>query len=294
MLHRMTMSLSTVVVGFVAIVVLIALLPAAARAADNCLAKPTGTAPNGSHWYYQPNRVTHEKCWHLGAQVSKADEDIPARPRESGKRAAALSRKTADAEARYVDPALAAPGAPETVSSLEQVAEWSAIEDRPLSNFASRWTDLPGVMLPGDGQPARYAEIDQPVAAVADEGANSGNGIGPLFKARQPLDITVMVFLVSLAGALGLFGLLGRAFLYERSGSERIDEDPFDVAGLDDAPSPRPPIPDGPLAPDALLMFAGRSRSEPDSSRSPAGGDQRLPNPFSRLGEVSYSRMVSG
>lgn len=115
-----------------------------------------------------------------------------------------------------------------------------------------------------------------------------------MFKARQPLDITVMVFLVSLAGALGLFGLLGRAFLYERSGSERIDEDPFDVAGLDDAPSPRPPIPDGPLAPDALLMFAGRSRSEPDSSRSPAGGDQRLPNPFSRLGEVSYSRMVSG
>src|SRR5271167_2904122 len=67
MLHRMTTLLSTVVVVLAA-VILAAVFPTTARAADSCLADPTCNPPDGSHWYYQINRVTHQKCWVLGAK----------------------------------------------------------------------------------------------------------------------------------------------------------------------------------------------------------------------------------
>jgi hypothetical protein len=38
--------------------------PPAAAAAD-CLAAPTGKAPQGSHWRYRTDPNTHSKCWHL-------------------------------------------------------------------------------------------------------------------------------------------------------------------------------------------------------------------------------------
>jgi hypothetical protein len=68
MLHRMTTLLSTVVVVSVAALVPSAVFPTAARAADNCFARPTGSPPDGGHWYFQTNRVTHRKCWVLGAK----------------------------------------------------------------------------------------------------------------------------------------------------------------------------------------------------------------------------------
>jgi hypothetical protein len=37
-----------------------------AHAADDCVATPTGDAPQGSHWYYRTNHVTKTKCWYLG------------------------------------------------------------------------------------------------------------------------------------------------------------------------------------------------------------------------------------
>jgi hypothetical protein len=47
MLHRMTTLLSTVVVVSVAALVPSAVFPTAARAADNCFARPTGSPPDG-------------------------------------------------------------------------------------------------------------------------------------------------------------------------------------------------------------------------------------------------------
>jgi hypothetical protein len=36
-----------------------------AAAPDNCLAAPTGKAPQGSHWRFRTDPNTHSKCWHL-------------------------------------------------------------------------------------------------------------------------------------------------------------------------------------------------------------------------------------
>ena len=67
MLHRVTTFLSTVVVAFLAAPVLNAAFPTAAKAADNCLARPTDNPPEGSRWYYQTNPVTGRKCWMIDA-----------------------------------------------------------------------------------------------------------------------------------------------------------------------------------------------------------------------------------
>jgi hypothetical protein len=61
----------------VAFVVAAALLPATARAADTCLADPTGAARNGKHWYYQTNLETQQKCWFLGAHKTAARKAVP-------------------------------------------------------------------------------------------------------------------------------------------------------------------------------------------------------------------------
>jgi hypothetical protein len=38
------------------------------RAGDDCLAGPNTAAPQGSHWYYRVDRVTHRECWYVGPE----------------------------------------------------------------------------------------------------------------------------------------------------------------------------------------------------------------------------------
>ena len=40
----------------------------ARHAADDCLAGPNVTAPQGSHWYYHVDHTTHRECWYLGPE----------------------------------------------------------------------------------------------------------------------------------------------------------------------------------------------------------------------------------
>jgi hypothetical protein len=37
--------------------------------ADNCVAAPNASAPQGQHWYYRVDRATHRKCWYLHATI---------------------------------------------------------------------------------------------------------------------------------------------------------------------------------------------------------------------------------
>src|SRR5215475_5718134 len=40
----------------------------AARAGNDCLTEPKDQPPQGSHWYYHVDQVTHHKCWHRRAE----------------------------------------------------------------------------------------------------------------------------------------------------------------------------------------------------------------------------------
>ena len=49
-------------------------------AADDCLAGPNTAAPQGSHWYYRLDRLTHRQCWYLGSERrTHAPDASPAR-----------------------------------------------------------------------------------------------------------------------------------------------------------------------------------------------------------------------
>src|SRR5438270_9866836 len=37
----------------------------APAAAEECLAKPNGPSPQGSHWYYRVDRASNRHCWYL-------------------------------------------------------------------------------------------------------------------------------------------------------------------------------------------------------------------------------------
>jgi hypothetical protein len=50
------------------------------RAGDDCLAGPNTAAPQGSHWYYRLDRLTHRQCWYLGSERrTHAPDASPAR-----------------------------------------------------------------------------------------------------------------------------------------------------------------------------------------------------------------------
>jgi hypothetical protein len=63
-------------------------------AADpNCMSKPNVQSPQGKHWYYFTDQVSHRKCWFTGRQRSKVGES-PARreePRASPRAAVATA-----------------------------------------------------------------------------------------------------------------------------------------------------------------------------------------------------------
>jgi hypothetical protein len=40
-------------------------------AAEGCIVKPSGPAPQGQHWFYRFDREAKRPCWHLGAGVAR-------------------------------------------------------------------------------------------------------------------------------------------------------------------------------------------------------------------------------
>ena len=295
MLHRMTISLSTVVVAFLAAPVLNAAFPTAARTAENCLDRPPGDPPEGSRWYYQTNSVTGQKCWIIdaekttvrdaGAQVSKMGNAIRARspPTKSvapETAAGVLPQIIADANARLLDQAGPAEPAAESIkqgkpeSLLASDAAGVADEKPATPPFTLRWVNLWEQAHRSDRQPALlgHSGMDQPALTVFQHATNSSSADGHLFTAERLLYLiwVLFVFLASLAGALVLCGLTGDSFLYRRSGlAGRLNlpplRDAFSVAELDDSSSPSPPD-----AVKPLNVFAAID------NRPPAEGDWQI------------------
>jgi hypothetical protein len=42
--------------------------------AVSCIAKPNGQPPQGQHWFYRTDRVTHRQCWYLAPQNADAQK----------------------------------------------------------------------------------------------------------------------------------------------------------------------------------------------------------------------------
>jgi hypothetical protein len=115
------------------------------RAADECLAGPTGAAPQGSHWYYRVDRATRRNCWYLrpeGSEVRRhAQQDgSPALSHPSNTMSAQPASQT-PTEARMAEAAGAGPLAAEPLP-----VEMAAVEAKTAEVAAEL---LPVEKVPG-------------------------------------------------------------------------------------------------------------------------------------------------
>jgi hypothetical protein len=301
MLHRMTTLLSTVVIAFLAISASNAVLSTSAWAAEGCLARPTGKLPRGIHWHYQTNRITHKKCWvtRIG-DSSSAQSRAAARSVALEKGANILPPAVADANARFEDTFVA------LRDHATAVAAEAATENVTTSKFESYWIDLSDQTHSSDPQStAERSQSRQSVAVIPGDVRKSTKARGHSRTAERWPDLTLIVFLLSLGGALFLYALIGRSFLAARKASPVWSHIPpgddifrvpseFDTPGLNPASTSEPAdVPPGgvdhhnpsdydlQIAADAQPREIGESRSYDDPSRGQRrASSYRLANPF--------------
>jgi hypothetical protein len=289
--------------------------------AVNCLAAPNGTATQGRHWVYrldngrrcwrladqasrthasktrtqvsrtQVSRTEVSRTEVSRTNLSKTGDAIPPRAPVTSVApktpAAILPPGIADANARFADPSTTPPSRIESASSpTAGVAETA--NEIPAAPFDSRWMDLPDHARSSESEPepVRHSELGQPDPPVSDDVARStkADATKPsdLRAVERPLDVSLLIFVGSLGGALILFGLASRSFFYARPAPP--SHDVFRVAELssnspgDGAERRPPPENDWQIAMDALLRLVGGRSADRDSSRAQrhAAGDRRV------------------
>lgn len=201
----------------------------AVPAADDCLSKPKGHAPEGSHWYYRIDRASKRHCWYLGEEREKLSR---ARPQDSApiadpaspQKDTATQRPVADAHAELPLPQArveqetsvsAWPRIPATTANAASV-ENGQLANAPdaktqLSVIASRWLDPSGVSssaspAPTTGNSGEAVQLNSeeaplpavPPSAAADLSSEKQSG-------------SVQMLLLVMMGALVLAGVIGRA-----------------------------------------------------------------------------------
>jgi hypothetical protein len=227
--------------------------PAPAEA-EECLAGPKGTAPQGGHWYYRIDRATKRHCWYLGDEKEKAARAATAKSSASADAAsppkkAAPQRDIADARAELplpqmqVEPETSITGqravAPVTnaagtdTNQRANVSDTNTQSSAQSSVIASRWPESSGVSPSASPAPApapapatyqSAATVQPDVAEAADTVDAPAPAIAPVTlaaadssAARQTGSIRTLLMVI--IGALALAGLIGSAIF--RFGSRR-------------------------------------------------------------------------
>lgn len=180
-----------------------------APAAEECLARPKGTAPAGKHWYYRTNREVGRKCWFL---ADAGTVKVAFRPSKRRTPVATIPRDqdigtSADARAEFRG---------ERPSQLSAVAvdkpqleivqsEVNAAQLRDWT-VAARWPTASELLSANRVTPINAAPTDAPVAVSRAAAARSGW-----------LPFATAIFLVVIGGAIVM------AFASLRLGAQPLD-----------------------------------------------------------------------
>jgi hypothetical protein len=209
----------------------------AVPAADDCLSKPKGQAPEGSHWYYHIDHASKRHCWYLGDQREKLSR---AKPQDSAPIADPASPQKDTATQRPVADARAELPLPQTrVEQETSVPAWpripaatangASVQNGQAANapdaktqpsiIASRWPDPSGVSSsvspdPTTGNSGEPAQLDTEQAALP---AVATSAAADLSSEKQ--SGSVQMLLLVMIGALVLAGVMGSAIF--RFGSMR-------------------------------------------------------------------------
>jgi hypothetical protein len=229
MQNRTPKFVSAIFVGLLASMPLTTISHGAVPAADDCLSKPKGLAPEGSHWYYRIDRASKRHCWYLGDQRERLSR---AKPQDSAPIADSASPQKETATQRPVTDAYAELPLPQTrVEQQPNASAWQRIPataanaasvengqaanapdaKTQLSVIASRWPDPSGVSssvspasaTDNSGEAVQLNTEQAPLPAVAT------SATADLSSEKQ--SGSVQMLLLVMIGALVLAGVMGSA-----------------------------------------------------------------------------------
>lgn len=223
--------------------------------ADECLAAPNSRAPQGSHWHYQTDKVSHQKCWHLRSPDQTAQQLAPADKAETAPVSPTAATIASPGAQQHVPTAgtddstqKAAQGVNSEQRSLQQAAPSAATVNwptpAPLASSATRGEPVSGpeTAAPPDAMPERHV-ADVPAAKIAQGDAQQGdarntepnpeadNKSGGLWASLTATPVGM--FLIA-AMALAVAGMLSRAVMKIASARRRrvyIDRGELDWIG---------------------------------------------------------------
>ena len=294
MAKRTTTFVSAVFASFLTCVALTTVAGSSARAAEDCIVGPKGQAPQGSHWYYSLNRVTHRKCWYLGAEGLKVRQVASPKPSSSAmptlrQRAEIPTLKSvADAHAEQLidGPSTELPmAANPTAQPLPEATEDTAVGVNSRGwALSSRWPNEPNSSGSTDREPGLTSNPD-----------THGHSRMDLQDEKPPVVTTARLaapeatvssgrpLLALLAGALALVAIIG-PMIFKYSAARRPGRgDIFDRGAVRNANVPDervPPTLSGSVAPTRHTSVV---RDMPKSSDR-SGEMEELPSFLRSLG----------
>ena len=188
-------------------------------AADECLAKPGGTAPQGSHWYYRVNRADGRHCWYLAPEGQKV------RARAKAEQPSAAAKPVQPVAERPAEPAAAEATIGETKSVVADASSEPAMTRSEPAMTRS-------LSESGAGNPATMVsrEVEKPAAAAdaEDEMPLVWPVLSPAeLSAARPAPQSKMrweYILAIIAGALALAAMLIGA-IFNRAAARERDRD---------------------------------------------------------------------
>jgi hypothetical protein len=199
-----------------------------ARAGDDCITEPKDQPPQGGHWYYHVDLVTHRKCWHQRTEGLTINQVGLPKPSPPAKRilqqSAEVGRQQLTADSHIERPIVEAqPTAAGLTgqSTPETSTDAAGGETPPPSILSSRWPD-----------PQSSADLDRARglarSAATDAGIDSQDRMPPVFTRDQvaaterPTEIsTDRVLLALLVGALVLTMATG-GLIFKYSTARRL------------------------------------------------------------------------
>jgi len=218
---------SAVFAGFLAGVALTT-VSGAARAGNDCLTEPKDQPPQGSHWYYHVDQVTHHKCWHRRAegltihQVGSSKPYPPAKP--ILQQGAEVDRQEPTADSHTEQPIVvevqSTTAGRTGQSTPETSTDAAGGENPPPSILSSRWPD-----------PQSRGELDHERelahSAAADAGIDSQGRMLPVFTrdqvaaAERPPESSTDRMRLAVLGALALTVATG-GLVFKYSAARRL------------------------------------------------------------------------
>lgn len=219
--------------------------PAAAQAADNCLASPKDQAPQGSHWYYRIEHPSNRHCWYLrgqhdaatqlappnaSADASPSANPAPQNP-SSANNSMTMPGSVANAHAELTSPqgggdqtgSITTGPSPAAATAADATASASRADASMLrSVVASRWPEqlAAASTIAADAGPDNASA---PAAATAPSAAT----VVPLAAADavgEKQSGSTQMLIIAIVGALSVAGLAASAVGYGGRRKLRLDD----------------------------------------------------------------------